>query len=260
MLKPLLFASACLGSTSALAQQQCQSFEQAVQRLPNVAPRGEYETTAQYEARRSASVGGSGPLIILKTPEGRDKYIRYDADAGRLGIQTYAFDNTGFDAWYAFYGTPAAQALDPSTLGNLDVVISQDEKAAGTYQGQNAYGARWTVTRINRTTQAIFDRALTPREGMSRGLFPSADSAPYMAGFLEISPEEAQRIKPVMKLAFVVEPREPYVVRNNYSGRGRITIQNPNDVTENSTVLIGDIQCGLALDANNKVLGAFPTR
>jgi hypothetical protein len=198
--------------------------------------------------------------MILKSPEDRDRHIRYDADAGRLAIQSYAFDNTSFDAWTAFYGTPYAASLNASTIGNIDAVISQRDTPNGTYEGQNAYGARWTITRINRTTQAIFDRTLGPREGVFGGLFPSADSTPYVAGYIDMPPEVAQRVKPALKLAFVVMPREPFIIRNTFPGRGRITIQNPRDVTETATVLIGDIQCGLVLDTSNHVLGAYATR
>ena len=267
MLRTILFASACLVATAAGAQTQCQSyagqtiapltFDQALTRMPSLAPRGEYETTAQYEARRAAAGGGRGPLVILKQPENRDTFIRYDADNGRLGIQGYAFDNTNFDAWTALYGTPHADTLNPSTIGNRDVVISSRDTPAGTYQGRNAFGATWTVTRINRTTQAIYEG---PQPGLTTSLFPSAERSTNIVGYLDMSPEVAQRAKPTLKLAFVVEPREPFVVRRTYAGRGRITIQNPRDVTENTIILVGDIQCGLVLDATNRVLAAYPTR
>jgi hypothetical protein len=271
MIKMALFFVAPVALTSSAQSQQCTTyvgqtvtpltFDQAISHIPNVAPRGEYETTAQYEERRrAAGVGSGGPLIIVKTPENRDRYIRYDADAGRLAIQTYAFDNTGFDAWTALYGTPYIQALNPSTLGNFDVVISEREVATGTYQGRNGFGATWPVTRVTRTLQAIYERPRGPRDGITSGLFPSADEAPHVVGYLEMPPEVAQRTKPTMKLAFVVVPRDPYVIRSSYAGRGNITVQNPFDVTYTTTILVADVQCGLALDASNRVLGAFPTR
>jgi hypothetical protein len=270
MIKTTLAFGVLVWAASAYAQSECQgytgqsvaavTFDQALKGLPSVAPRGEYETTAQYEARRNAETGEVGTIIILKEPEDRDRHIRYDADTGRLYIHAYAFDNTNFEPWRAFYDTPAGKSLDADVISNVDVVISQSKTTKGTYEGQNAYGARWTVNAITRTTQAIFDRRLMPSEGFSVNLFHTTHGPSSVVGSLNLSPEEAQRIKPLMQLAFVVLPRYPYVVRNTYKGRGRVTIQNPFDITEVTTVLIGDIQCALALDNQNKVLGSFPTR
>lgn len=238
------------------------SFEQAIAKLPKYVPRGEYETTAQYEARRAAEMGDTGgPLIILKEPEDRDKHIRYDADAGQLDLSRYAFDNKILDAWHAFYGTPHAKSLNASTIGNYEVVISQSEQTSDTYIGQNAYGASWEIMRITRIVQAIYERGPGPRDyGSFSSLFPTADDSPYMVGHIQMSPEIAQHTKPTLKLAFVVVPREPYVVHSQYTTQTRISREYPFDVTYDATILIGDIQWGLVLDASNRVLAAYPTR
>lgn len=268
MLRLLTVAAVFLVATRANAQQECEAyvgqtvtphtFEQALTRVPNVAARGEYETTAQYEIRRNAAMADLAPLIILKVPEDRERCIRYIADASLLGIQACAFDNADFDAWTAFYGSPHGQSLDASTdySSNIDVVISQLATPLGTYQGQNAYGATWTVTRVSSATQAIFERH---DEVFAGGLFSEAGSD-HVVVFLDMPPEEARLMKPALKLAFVVSPREPFVVQTTYSGRVPVIIQNPYDFTVTSTVVIGDIQCGLVLDAGNHVLGAASTR
>lgn len=270
MLKFLAFGMLSALSSTVSAQSPCAqfqgqtlsplSFEEALSKLPDSAPKGEFETTAQYESRRTSPIGRPGLIVVQKSPEDRAEYIRYDADTQQLGVKTYAFDNTSFDAWSAFYSTPHAATLNASTLGNIDVVISQSEKLNGTYEGQNAYGAKWTVVRVNRNTQAIYDRATNSRESMLGGLFPAADKSPYMVGYLNMPSEAAQQLKPTLKLAFAISPKEPFVVRRTFAGRGKVTIQNPRDVTETATVLIADIQCGLVLDGANKVLGAYPTR
>jgi len=36
-------------------------------------------------------------------------------------------------------------------------------------------------------------------------------------------------------------------------------LRSPEEATETSEILVGDIQCGFALNANGKVLGAYPT-
>lgn len=232
------------------------SFDAAAQAFSSLAPKGEFETTAAYEARRSGALGGvSGPLLVSKEPEDR-KYFEYDADDQRLTIKSYAFDNTGFDAWGAFYSAGYYGKIEASTVGNIDAVISQADKPAGTYEASNSFGAKATVLKIARTTKAIFERK---SDSISGGLFPQADKSPYSAGVLELGPSEAQQLKPQLRLAFVVEPKEPFFVKGTRSV-GETTVRNPTDITENFSILIADFRCGLVLDGSSKVLAAYATR
>jgi hypothetical protein len=111
-----------------------------------------------------------------------------------------------------------------------------------------------------RSVNVIFDRASDYKtDGYGGGLFPSADKSPYAAASLSLPPEEAKRLKPELKLAFVLLPKEPYLVRNKYSV-GKTTVSNPTDVTESATILVADIVCGLVLDGTSKVLAASRSR
>jgi hypothetical protein len=232
-----------------------QSFDSAIKGYTAIAPKGEFETTAAYEARRNAALGGSTrPLIVSKEPEDR-KFFEYDADAQRMGIKSYAFDNTGFDAWSALYSAGYYGKLDADTSGNLDVVISQTQKPGGTYEASNSFGAKAVVQRIAQTTKVIF-QGKAP--SVFAGLFPQADKEPYEIGYLNLSPSEAQQLKPQLRLAFVVEPKEPYVIEGTRSV-GDTTVRNPTDVTEDFAILVADFRCGLLLDGSNKVLGSYPT-
>lgn len=255
-------------STAALAQS-CESyvgqpvnlltFAQALTYVPNVEPKGEFETTAEFETRRQqATAGKGGPLLVSKAPEDR-KYLEYDADAQRLGIKMFAFDDTGFSATDAFYNIAAANSLEASSFANFDTVISTNENVAGSYEGQNAYGAKATVVKVTRKIEAIFDRPRDLKTDQNSGLFPAADKSPHMVGYLSLSTTEAQRLKPLLKLAYVVEPKQPYVVKRSYLS-GKTTVASPREVTEDVTVLIADIKCGLVTDDKDVVLGAYPTR
>lgn len=223
------------------------AFDQAILSINAPAPKGEFETTAAYQARIQGA-GGNGPLIISKRIEDR-KYLEYDADRGAFKVLSYLFDNTNFPAWEALYTTPG---LDPSTMSNLDIAFDSSDVATGTYSAQNGFGARATITKLTRTVKGVFER---PAKGYSESLFPSKDG---VIGYLPMEPAQAQAFRQTAKIAFVVVPKSPYVVRRTF-GYGETTISNPTDVTVNSTILIADIQCGLIMNPVNQVVAAFDT-
>lgn len=233
-----------------------QTFSAVVNSLGIVSPRGEFETTAQYQAR-IASANATGPRIISKNIE-EQRFIQYDADNSRLRIQSYAFSNRQIDYWGAFYAA-RPPGLEASTSSNIAVLISQVSNPTGTYLAQNAFGARWTVTRVSRTSDAIFERrAGIGTRGSDRLFRNDNGGVDSFIGELRLSPDEAQRLRPQLRIAFVVEPRAPFLVTGTHQP-GEVTIRNPFDTTETFRVLIADIQCGLLMDNTNKVLASFPT-
>lgn len=90
-------------------------------------------------------------------------------------------------------------------------------------------------------------------------LFPAAEEKRYAVGQLRLAPEGARRLRPQLKSAFVVAPKEPYLIKDQQKV-GEPTISTPLDVTEDFSILVADIQCGLLMDGSNKVLGPYPTR
>lgn len=236
------------------------SFDSVATRFGSISPKSEYETTAQYEARRASAVGSStGPFIIEKTPEGSDQFP-YDADIQQLRIMPFAFDNTFLPAWEIFYSARLDRALGVSTSGNIDVVVSQRNQITGSYKATNGFGATVTVASTTRTTKAIFDRG--PLGGNSDdNLFPGSITRDYKVnpiGTLRLTPSEASVLKPSLRIALVVVPRAPYLVKGS-TRLGNVTVRNPNDVTVDFTVLTADIQCGLVMDGSGRVLGAYAT-
>ncbi len=236
---------------------------QASARVPNFQPKSEFETTADFEARKKvATSAAESPLFISREPEDR-KYFEYNADAQTLGIKKYVFADRLFEPWDAFYEVPSAKPLnvDPSALRNLSPLISSKKIITGSYEAQNSFGAKFNVTKVTEELEAIFERSEFTPGGpiIDIDVFPAADKAPYIIGYLNLSPAEAQRLKPLLKLAYVVEPKEPYIIKNTYSP-GKTTLANPIETTAKATVLIADIKCGLVTDDKNVVLGAYPTR
>ena len=255
---------------AAAAAQSCETyvgqivapltFPQALAQIPKIDPKGEFETTAEFELRNRAAIGGTSKPLVLSKAREDIKFFEYDADTQQLGIKTYAFNNTLFMARDAFYGVEAAKMLEPDPLYNFSFVLSSKDTIVGTYDAQNAYGAKATITKVRRNMEVVFDRGRNYKlDGQSPDLFPAADQSPYMVGFLPLSPAEAQRLKPILKIAFVIEPKEPFVIENSYLDV-EPTISQPREISVVATVLIADIKCGLVTDEKNVVLGAYSTR
>lgn len=255
------------------AQDACTSFvgqtiqpktiDAVIARFATLTPKTEFETTAQYEARKASAVeGATGTVIISKDPGIHpDDSFKYDADAKKLRIMGGAFYGGHLDI-SALYAQGLQDKIDVDSFFNIEVVIYQTDDPTGTYQATNGYGAVTQVQEIHRVTKAIFDRKANdlPNRNQTMNLFPNAAPyKPYVVGTLDMSSEDAQRVKPKLKIAFVVTPKAPFLIKGTYS-RGNVTRENPVDRTEDFAVLVADIHCALVTDAANRVLGAYPTR
>lgn len=259
---------ALLSYTSASnAQDACRSyvgqtvspvtFDTVAASFAGLKPKDEFETTAHYEARRSAALGGvSKTLIVAKDPED-PKFFAYDADAGVMRIVSYAFSNVSLDYFSAFSSAGLYGKIKAS-YNNVAVVVSARDQNAGSYTGTNGYGAKTEVFKIKRLSKAIFDRDTNASEVLSFGVFPRSNRRDSAVGELRVGPEEAKRLKSELKVAIVVAPKEPYVVTGNHNPQ-KPTLDNPFDLEEDFTILVADIRCGLVTDGAGKVLGAFPT-
>jgi hypothetical protein len=223
-----------------------------VKTVPN--QKDEFETTVAYDARVQAALAKLPGDVIIGAPFD-PKYATYDADTGQFVIKSYAIRNINTDYAGVFgYGTPFDGKVKFSySSSNLDVVLSQSEVATGSYVASNSYGASTKVTKIARTTKAIFDRE-SPRYGQS--LFDSLKDSVLFR--LPVSPEEARALKTSFKGAFVISPKAPFFTVGKGRG-GDVTISNPYDVDESIHVIIADIKCALVTDATGKVLAAAGT-
>src|SRR3546814_1076633 len=104
------------------------------------------------------------------------------------------------------------------------VTISSSEVTTGTYSAQNGFGAKATISKITRTEKAIFEGE-PARYGEE--LFIANKGG--VIGTVPMSVAEAQAFKPQAKIAFVVVPKLPNVVRATYP-YGKTTISNPTDI------------------------------
>jgi hypothetical protein len=224
-------------------------FDRAIASLRSTPSKDEFETTAAYMLRL-ASIDNVVELIISKPIEDT-KYLAYNADAGQLEVVSYAFSNISFNPWKAFYNSKSGIEASVNSYGgsNRGVVISETYKNTGSYTAQNSFSAQVTVNKQLRTTKSIFESREQP---YSKGIFVN-QSSDGIVGTLPMSPAEAKKFRSTAKIAFVVTPKQPYVVRSKYVS-DEATMDRPLDETVNETILIADLRCGLLMNATNVVM------
>ncbi len=218
--------------------------------------KGEYETSAAFEAR-VAAVRDTMPATFIIQGIFDAEYVTYDADAGVLKVRAYALRNLNTDYDYVFgYGSIYYEKVKYSSLGNRDVVVFQSETPTGSYVATNAFGAKVTVRKARRLQQAIFEgEAARYGEDIFVEQAPGVEA---LLGTVRMTIPEAQALKATGKVAFVVKPQWPYYAEGTHLWEA--TNSNPLEVTNPIQVIVGDIQYGLLVDSANKVIAAFATR
>jgi hypothetical protein len=251
-----------MAASEAAAQDRCptfvgqtvepETFYQVAASLGNVASKGEFETTAQYRARMTAV--GTGQRIIAKDRIDLD-HMRYDADSGAFRVERYAFNNEYLDFPRALHDSRSVVPIEGS--GSIGVVVSRVEVSTGQYEAQNGFGARATIQQVSRVTHAIYDRpARATSRGVERLFVSESDDRGYI-GRLPVPAAQAQALRPQFKIAFVAQPKPPFLTRGQYL-LAEPTVSNPVEIMESAEILIADLQCGLLMDATYRVLASYP--
>lgn len=228
-------------------------FAEAAAQIGSVAlTKDEFETTAAYQARVEAARANVPSSFIIPIELNKEHTV-YNADAGKFTISASAFGRYGIDWFSAFYNS--GTGITGTLSSQIGLVVESSETPTGTYEGQNAYGAKWDIVKIERRVDAIYQGAAP---SYNIGLF-GRDSFPPVSWDLPVPPENARSAKEAMRAAVVVAPTAPFYFENTQGSGGRITIQNPRDVTQVARVLVGDIQCVVITDDTNYVFLAIPT-
>lgn len=217
--------------------------------LPKRAVKGEFETTAQYQARIAATPNsGSANLSVLVLPVDRS-FVRYDADIGVMFVSAGAL-NTGEYSDQTGAEASATLAVGPLYGKGTPIFVEHREKVVRSYVAHNLFGAAVRVSEIDRTTQALH---LT-----NMRLFPFAkrDTSPIM-GF-EVPKASAPHEKQSLRFALVVRPQAPFVLSYTFKGP-EPTASEPNHYTDRSSVIVAEGQCALVLGAQNQVLASIDT-
>lgn len=223
-------------------------FAALVRAVPKITAKGEFETTAQYEARIAAAKAQvPGGPYVLTFPVRRD-YLRYDADIKVMFVEAGAFrvgqysDEPGADV--AGWGVK-----DEAPSGGTPMFHSVGApKLIRSYSARSRSGVPFRVTEFERQTNSLYVT--------SSQLFAFArDRGSPIMGF-DVPLARAPVLKQALRLALVVAPQSPYLFRGSI-GPIVPSLGTPNVYKEFTTVAIVAAKCGLALDGQNRVLASM---
>jgi hypothetical protein len=226
------------------------SFEEVIKKFDNLSPKTEFETNADFSARRKNSLDGvlGEELIILRNiPEAEKKYIEYDAEKKQFKIIRFIFNNRAAPIEKIFKKMNLNFPRNPLNKYVDNVIIASSDKRIGEYEASNAMGARVTVGKLHRQTHVIFDGAI---------LFSQAQTPPYVLGFLKMEPQDARVFKETVRLAFVVNLKDPFFITGTHRATDP-SFSYPYEIDEEISILFASIQCGLIVDQQGTSLAAF---
>lgn len=249
-MKRAIVALALLGAAPAYAQSPCPMptlaqihakgvFEGAIVKARALGKeRGEFETTAAYQARMAKAISAIAPSGSLTFPWMANRAaFSFDADAGTV---TYA--NSTLDT--------LCEVNPSSTAYGLSRPFCIEETARSTRDRAqvmaNAFGAKAVVSPTHEMRVGI---ALNPDGHVDGG--PLGYEAAHLFQF-QASVTEAQSLKKNGVVIVMMTPKAPlFVEGSHYSGA---TIDNPDETYGEDYLLIGDIVClSLADDATGRV-------
>lgn len=231
------------------------TFQQIIAGLPTTAaPKSEFETTADYQARIAAAAQ-SERQVLLARPVDEQTFpapLEYDADRGLLKVRTTAFD-WGTANWSVerILGKPK---LTTDGIFDVATVLHRTITPLGEYKGSNVYGASALIAKQSRRTDSVWVRAGdNPNDKIFKG------DADQVVGVIPMAPNVAKLVKPSIRFALAVTPKPPFIVTGNGPGNAP-SFDDPRDIPlsqDHFRILIADVDCGIVLDHENKVLGIF---
>lgn len=218
--------------------------------------KGEFETTEQYEARKS-KVSQSPITGQFVERDFLEEGAEYDADKQRYVIREYVLGSAPA-LWNVGLGRVKRDDLDIG-YSNHAVELSETSKAGDAYEASNAYGATVQVTTKHTETIAIFDkkkkRATNPN-WESEFKIKSERGYKFGAIGIDVPIEEAKALKGNMRLAVFVTPKKPFTFTFDHVMGAKIN--RPRDLFMNFDVIVGDVSCAVITDKAGTVLKTIP--
>ncbi|WP_430414268.1 hypothetical protein [Parasphingorhabdus sp.] len=259
-----VFAETCenyIGQTPQISE-----IETAIERNQPLAPKGEFETATQYEARKATETKITGPLVISMKLEGstiNKNGLEYDADRQVFKLNRYAFAYGGLrvkDLWG--FGSPLSNEDARNARMHISLLVKKEDKPTGTYEASNAFGRKTEVIKLDGIQWGIYDRPLQSdyRTSYTAADVVAAEPETGMIGEIPVPITEAKQFKESASVAVVVEPQAPWSIKYRKGYPSKPTIRRPLEETVVLNVLFADIQCALILDGNKRVAAAFDTR
>lgn len=233
--------------------QPARSFEDVLAAMPSQAPKGEFESTAAYEARRSTARPPSEELVEIRLLSD----FKYNADRQAFEYFEYAFGSiTMLDDLNGLSSEARAQ-FNFDYKRPVALSVRYERKTVGSYEGQNAYGATSTVEKVQTTQQIIFDNL--GRKGLN-GDTPFAEYKDYKERYLSIpvSIDRAPAVKSQLRAVALIAPKAPYSAAGFRLSSPTRSL--PIEATSNVLIMFADIKCVGVLDGEGQLLVSWSTR
>lgn len=228
-------------------------FEAIADAVPVVSPKDQFETTAQYEARKAAASPQlpSGPLFMRVESGGRNnQLLKYDADRSAFIIDQDVLGGSSFRWGYSVF---KVYVPENRYVGAL---LKSTKNITGSYKASNAFGAKTEVTTVDVTDHVIVEGYGKLDYGVSTLLPGTAASA---KGYLAVPQETAKDLSPRLRAAIMFTLKAPYFVTDVLDG-SEPTFNDPIKTREITKAIVADMHCSLIYDiADNSVIWAFPT-
>lgn len=252
---------------SGIAQTACPSSEKLTgepvlvsdffktQEGPTLA-KGEFETSAQFEARKGKIDRPSSALIELELSK---DVFSYDADNQRFRVSIFS-DLETRDSFRSGYGSnEIMNALGdynygrPVHLLGKEVLTSEEE-----YTASNAYGAETVVSKKSYERYVIFDNKGRKKISSGDDLFVESPELELRYLYIPVPLETAPEVKSSLKFIALVAPKAPWVGKVLSSTQP--TRQFPYDIRNTYNFVFADIQCLGVANGAGELLAHWATR
>jgi hypothetical protein len=218
---------------------------EAIEKLPG-AKKGEFESTADYNARRDAALSAkfldnasvddvfAFVVPVSKGGKYRDGF-EYEFDADTSDIKLYALPQSSEYHSLNGIGAPDYQTNRRESKGLDEFKLSSNIILSSTYQGSNAYGATVTV-----------EKTITSYAGIAANRIPFLNfkrdivyGNPTVSAQFKLENSRAVAELPAMKALIVMKLSAPYVVYN--FRHKEPTRDSPTDISWKEKFLTGDV-------------------
>ncbi len=218
---------------------------QAIEKLPG-AKKGEFESTADYNARRDAALSAKfldnasvDDVFAFVVPVSKGGKYRdgfgYEFDPDTSDVKLYALPQSSKYVSLNGIGAPDYQSNRRESRGLDQFKLSSKIESSSTYQGSNAYGATVTVEKSSMSSAGIAANRI-PFLSFERDLIYSN---PKVAAQFKMENSRAAAELPAMKALVVMKLSAPYVVYNFVHKEPKR--DSPTEISMQEKYLTGDV-------------------
>lgn len=218
---------------------------EAVEKLTG-AKKGEFESTADYNARRDAALSAKfldnasvNDVFAFVVPVSKGgKYhdgLGYEFDADTSDVKLYALPTSSEYLSLNGIGAPDYQTNRRESKGLDQFKLSTKIESNSTYQGSNAYGATVTVEKTSMSSAGIAANRIAFLSFKRDIVYDN----PTVSAQFKLDNSRASTELPSMKALIVMKLSAPYVVYN--FTRKVPKRDSPTDISMQEKFLAGDV-------------------